>query len=236
MQQIHKGFHLKGLSLAVTLGSLFVGSGLASTIPAGQVNFGGNVTVGAASINFFGGPNGTTPGVVNVGQPDTGGFAGFSGGTIKDLGNTFPVIDFLTLATTSGPVFVDLQGFNPGTGTNAACSSAAVGAVCTPTGSAFTLTQNQGLVNITLSVFGISYSGSSATGSDMTLGLFTSQTPGTIADVLKAAGSASGFSDSYSATLTATAPTGTPEPGSILALGSGLLALSAGLRKRITRS
>ena len=233
MQQLQKGFHLKSLGLAVTLGSLFVGSGLASTIPAGQVNFGGNVTVTSSAINFFGGLNDTTPGVVNVGQPDTGGFSGFSAGTIKDLGNTFPVIDFLTLATTSGPVFVDLQGFNPGTGTNAACSSNAVGSVCTPTGSAFTLTQNQGLVNITLSIYGISYAGSSATGSDATLGLFTSQTPGTIADVLRAAGSPSGFSDSYSATLTASP---TPEPGSFLALGSGLLLLSAGFFRKKIRS
>ncbi|MDQ6676865.1 MAG: hypothetical protein M3Z09_06170 [Acidobacteriota bacterium] len=237
MQQFKKGVCLRSLGLAVTLTSLFVGSGSASIIPAGQVNFGGNVTVTPAMINFFGGPMGTTPNVVNVGQPDTGGFSGFSAGTIQNLNGSFPVPQFLTLATTMGPVFFDLQGFNPGTGTNAACSSGAVGAVCTPTGSSFTLTQNQGLVSISLSLFGMSYSGSAGTGSDPTQGLITSQAPGTIAQVLAAASSQAGFSDSYSATLIATAPTNTPEPGSFLALGSGLLLLSTGLyRRRQVRS
>ena len=177
----------------------------------------------------------TTPGVVNVGQPDTGGFAGFSGGTVKNLGASFPLVDFLTLATTSGPVFIDLQGFNPGTGTIAGCVDV-VGAVCTPGNSPFTLTQNQGLVNITLSVYGIAYTGSSATGSDPTLGLFTSQTPGTISQVLNAAASSSGFADSYSATFTSASPTTTPEPGSFLALGTGLLLLSTGVYRRKRRT
>jgi len=230
---INSSFRLRSFGLAVTLGSVLAVSGSASMIPTGQVNFGGNATVTANTINFFAGPNGTTPGIVNVGQPDTGGFTGFSGGTIQNLTGTFPVIDFITFATAGGPVFFDLQGFNPGTGTAAGCGSNAVGSVCTPAGSGFTLTQNQGLVSLSLSLFGVSYAGTSASGSDQTLGLITTQAPGTISSVLAAAGTPAGFSDSYSATLFASA---VPEPGSFLALGSGLLLLSAGLLRRKVRS
>ncbi len=89
-------------------------------------------------------------------------------------------------------------------------------------------------MSISLSLFGVSYAGTSASGSDQTLGLITTQTPGTISAVLAAAGTPGGFQDSYSATLFATS--NVPEPGSFLALGSGLLLLSAGFLRRKVRS
>ncbi len=121
-------------------------------------------------------------------------------------------------------MFFDLQGFFAGLGTNAACGSNAVGTQCTPTGSFFTLTQQtSNSVAVALNGFGIAYTGSSATGSDAaTFGFTTQVVPGTISSVLGAV-QGGGITNSYSVTFNATAPTGTPEPATMLLFGAGLL-------------
>lgn len=239
MLKLRNYFCLGNLGAAITLGSLLVVSGSAAFIPTGQANISGTALVGSNFIDFFGPPLGSTPNTFSVNQPDTGGFSGLLGGTIQDI-TGLPVLKQITflvptsLANPLGKVFFDLQAFGPTTGTAAGCSSDAVGSLCTPAGSPFTLKQTAAMaVEIDLNVLGISYAGSSATGFDPTVGLLTTQNliPGTISGVLAQVRNG-GITNSYSATFSATAPNPTPEPASMFLLGTGLIGVGFSVRKK----
>jgi hypothetical protein len=185
-----------------------------------------------------------TPNFFNSSNPNTGGFAGLTGGTIQNLTGaaltgTVPIPHFITFTVPGGPVFFDLMSIAPGLGTSGACSSNTVGNICTPTGSPFTLIQRTaGQVEIDLSVSGLAYTGVVTSGSDVSTGLFTTQNliPGTITAILSAVTSPSGITNSYSATFSATAPGPViPEPGTYVLLGLGLISV-ASVRKRTRKA
>jgi hypothetical protein len=74
-------------SLSITAGLfgslLCISTASATTIASGQANFNGTVTVNSGGVFFF--DNGMAPNIFNASSPDTGGFAGLTGGTIQSL-------------------------------------------------------------------------------------------------------------------------------------------------------
>ena len=225
-----------GVSAALLLIST---SAFATAILPGQANTSGTVTVSSLGIFFFGAP-GSTPNVFDLGAPNTGGYAGLTGGTIQNLPggvNLAPnVTDFTTFnGPVPGPVMFDLATFFLGTGTLAGCNNS-LNSVCTPTGSPFTLTQLANGVSLTLAGSGWAYTGTSGTkdnAADPTAVVFTSQNliPGDILDILAESATVGGFTNSYSATYSSTA---VPEPTTALLMGAGLFL--CGLAKRKIRS
>ena len=223
---------LAGLLL---LPGLFLAPSLQAASITGQANIGGNVTVQDGTVAFA--PTITS----TAGASETGSFAGFSTGTIQSLsGGPFtgnlavPITDFITFSTgVAAPVLFDLTYIAPGVGTVAGCSSASLGASCTPAGSPFTLFQlSSSTILVSLQLNGIGYTGSSATGSSPTTAIFSTQTTGTIPQiysVLTSGGALSGITYSASFIATNTTPI-VPEPFSLGLVAIGLI--SAGLIAR----
>jgi hypothetical protein len=211
----------------------FAASASASPIN-GQANIGGSVTVSATAINF-------APAFIALGAGipfQTGDFLGETGGTIKSLSSGIvgadSIVDFaIFTGGVTSPIHFDLTSVLAGVGTNAACLTNTLGAECTPTGSPFTLIQEAGAVSVSLVLDGVSYGGTSASGTSPTIGSFTTQVtvPGTVSGILNALSTGGSISASYSATFTATAPATTPEPGTSLLFGTGLIGLGLMVRR-----
>lgn len=221
------------LGMAACLLSATRGSATPIIVPSGgaQANIGGCVTVSLSGVMFFNTPC-TTAHIFDAGSPDTGSYAGLTGGTIQDLLGppvtgtlATPIINFATFTVPGGPVHFDLMSIDAGAGTGAGCTSNTVGNSCTPPGSPFTLNQvAANKVSISLSLNGIAYLGTSGTGSSPTGVLVTSQNliPGTITSVLAQALTASGIQNSYSATFSSVSSPVVPEPGTLVMLGAGI--------------
>jgi hypothetical protein len=226
--------------------SLIVGLGLVScslltnvaqAAPiTGQANIAGNVAVTFTSINF-------NPTFVNTtGAMETGSFSGLTSGTIMSLTGgpvtgaaNIPNFAMFTTGVAT-PVIFDLTFISPGTGTVAGCASSTAGSLCTPAGSPFTLLQStSSTVVATLQLNGNAYTGSAATGTTPTTGIFSTQlvVPGTIPTVLAqlAAGGVTGIT--YSATFAAST---VPEPASMLLLGMGLIGAGLTARRKMGRN
>ena len=124
----------------------------------------------------------------------------------------------------ASPITFDLTYIAPGVGTLANCSSAAMGSACTPAGSPFTLFQiTSNTVVASLQLNGMSYTGTAATGSSPTTGIFTTQmvASGTVPQIyqtLVSGGSINGIT--YSASFVAT--NSVPEPALVGAAGAWL--------------
>lgn len=233
------------LGVSAVLFVAFAGSASATSIIGGVANIAGTVSVSSTAIMFA-----PTFGIGAPGASETGAFVGTTGGTIGSLSVppyaalTGPVtpplgVDFITF--TGGPmepILFDLTFIPGGSGTNTACATNGPGN-CTPTGSPFTLTQLAGGVEVGLTLDGIAYTGSSATGSTPTVGVFSTQVTidgGTITGILGVLGSGGTIAgQTYSASFTATP---VPEPSTALSVvfGAGLIGLSLVGRRRLGRS
>ncbi|MFL6464610.1 MAG: PEP-CTERM sorting domain-containing protein [Bryobacteraceae bacterium] len=210
-----------------------------ATPVTGQANIAGNVTVQDGNITF-------APTFTNTaGAMETGAFAGLTGGTIQSLTGgpitgflPTPVTGFVNFATgVAAPVIFDLTFIAPGVGTQAGCFSAALGSACTPTGSPFTLFQlSSNTVLAALQLNGVSYTGSSATGTSPTTAIFSTQTAinGTLPEIfgiLASGGAISGVT--YSASFVATSSPVVPEPASMMLMGVGLIVAGLVARRKV---
>lgn len=224
-------FSLLGL---IGVGSLLFTSAASATslINPSEANIAGTVTVTNTSITFSS---------LVVTGPNSGSFAGDNSVTMLALtsptGPTSGAVNVPGFATFSGgaeTVTFDLTNIYAGVGSAAGCANNTVGNVCTPTNSPFTLSQlAPGQVSLGLSLSGIAYIGDSASGSSVAPFSFTSQNtvPGTITGILAEA-NAGGFTNSFSATISATSPAATPEPATYGLMGMGLAAAGMLFRRR----
>jgi hypothetical protein len=214
----------------------------------GSVVVNGNgITSGC--INWYNGgspppcPSAST-GTLTVDAGSTSPFTVGATGTIQNLSfdTVYPVVDFISI----GGLDFDLLDirFNGDTAIGdctVASGDTTSDASCTPANSPFTLTNgtagangNVDTVSIDFTVDAIGYTGSSSTGYDSYIGIFSTQQAVqgmNIQDILSTIGSGGSVSASWSATFEPI--TEIPEPESFLLLGAGLTAI--GLYKRNAR-
>jgi hypothetical protein len=248
---LHTG--LKGIGMATTLTLVCATASFAAQI-TGQVDTQGTASVSGTTITFSNsqpgcasGSNSSTTGCFGVGATPTGSFAslGSTFGTISDLLSGSPtgprtVVGFMLFQNN---VAFDLTNvFAAGLPGCSTVNPTLGGVSCVPDGvgpSAFRLTNGPGTglngsgaaasVGVQFTVGLNGYTGLNTSGVTPYIGIFTTQIAGSNAqDILNALGSGGSVTHSYSASFS---PTQTPEPGTMLLMGFGLLGVSGLTRK-----
>jgi PEP-CTERM motif len=223
----------------------------------GQFTIAGTVTVTNNAITWQSTGPGTPHDKAGIGGiPLSGSFVALDGTTvtIRDLNRaSAPVFDpsapfsppvpFISFDAAPAFPMLQINEFFNGTFTAAGCLAAppAEGQLCTPGPPVTPNPSPFSFVNLAAgqSLGSFVMSGITADGSSKWTGVFTTQFNVPFQSVIAAFGTGGSgtVSNSFSATFTLT-PAGVPEPGSValLGLGLGLVALSAGLRRRrVTR-
>jgi PEP-CTERM motif len=212
-----------GTGLAGATALTYTGTGVLNTGGLLAVQVFGNTTTFTPPpcINFYNGATpdacDATPNTFTLGAPLDASLFTFGGaGTIKDIPlGVAPIAQFVTAAGPQGTINFDLTALL--NGTSPACTLG----VTTCSVGPFNFTSNANGTTVTLDADLCGYTGTIGTGCTPYVALFTSQFPGqTIAQVIAASQTGTGVSDSVSGTLTPT-----PEPGTTMLLGSGLMAM-----------
>ena len=228
----------------------------------GQINIAndadGGVRVYADRIDWFL-PLGGGTGAIVVGGSNTGSFSGMAGATgdAKDLlfsaqpvdaafpniapntvlaGEGVVLADFLTFDAPFGYVHFDLNYINDGAFSSAQCFLApAVGQVCSPDGSAFSLVNLPG--GGSTASFSVSgFVRNSLDGSLSTFtGVYTTQFNVPYQVVLAAFATVGYIDNTYSGTFTAQIIPVVPEPATMLTFGAGAALLAARRRRKLNK-
>jgi len=206
----------------------FNGSGSLTVTSAGVISWVTDATGTAPNLfSFTAGtgvfaviPNGSQEGIANLNNAtEPAGNAGFA----PQAFITFPV---------GGLPGLMINKIFPGFDGTAGCGSTAVGAVCTPeTAPGVPGPFNFQNTNGGGSTAAFDFSGITADGAATWTAHFTSQFSVPFTSVLAQLASTGSVSNSYSQT-TVTITSLTPEPGSLLMIGSGLIGLAAFMRRR----
>lgn len=218
---------------ALALAGLALGASTAFAQPVGSLNISGGVRVTASGGNIFLDflPAGGGTGLVSANLfAQTGSFTSVAGatGTMTDFTPTVGMNMVSPLLTIGGFTF-DLEQVFAGIRGSAGCVGApTTGQNCTPTGTAFNLTNLT--PNSSTASFRVAGTVMDGTGMSDFTGTFTTQFDNlSFQEVIAQATSAGGVETTFSASFTAAV---VPEPSTYALLGTGLFALAGVARRR----
>jgi hypothetical protein len=222
--------------------ALFCGGTVHATALSGTFNMSGIFAITTTSVSFSSSVSPFASGEFTL-SGGTGSFVGLDGtndvnsisGAVNPVGTAFAPTVFISFPSTTDPT-LDLDFIAAGGDPSTACSAApASGQICTPAAVSGQILNMLNLQNnasggssASWVVLGVTSDGLSSWSAD-----FTAQFTVPYQTVLADIASTGQVSDSYSASVTVTQNVSpTPEPGTLILFGSGLLGLVGVLRRK----